>query len=184
MSAGETETAKAGWGELFRGDLAIYTFMVMLGVVLFSIQILIIVTIMPTVVAEIGGAPYYVWASMLYQVGAIVGAACIGPLWRAVGMRNGFLITATVYALGTLGCALAPDMLVLNASRTVQGFPSRFRLIPPHRRMAVRALIRPLSSCDSEGTASSQIITKRQPAIQSTWRSRTSTFSELQTLPL
>jgi len=121
MSAGETESAKAGWGELFRDDLAIYTFMVMLGVVLFSLQILIIVTIMPTVVAEIGGAPYYVWASMLYQVGAIVGAACIGPLWRAVGMRNGFLITATVYALGTLGCALAPDMLVLNASRTVQG---------------------------------------------------------------
>jgi MFS family permease len=116
------DQAKASWGELFRGDLAIYTVMVMLGVVLFSLQILIIVTIMPTVVADIGGAPYYAWASMLYQVGAIVGAATVGPIWRAIGMRQGFLVTSTIYALGTLGCALAPDMLTLNLARTVQGF--------------------------------------------------------------
>src|SRR6185437_3881978 len=62
-----------------------------------------------------------VWASMLYQVGAIVGAAIIGSIWRAIGMRGGFFVTATIYTLGTLGCALAPDMLVLNLSRFVQG---------------------------------------------------------------
>ncbi|HXE27069.1 MAG TPA: hypothetical protein VN656_01075, partial [Stellaceae bacterium] len=77
-----TEALGGSWGSLFRGGWAIYTFMVMLGVVLFSLQILIVVTIMPTVVADIGGAAYYVWASMLYQVGAIVGAAIIGSIWR------------------------------------------------------------------------------------------------------
>jgi MFS family permease len=116
-----TEALAGSWGTLFRGGYAIYTFMVMLGVVLFSLQILIVVTIMPTVVAEIGGAAYYVWASMLYQVGAIVGASIVGSIWRAIGMRGGFLVTATVYTVGTLGCALAPDMLVLNLSRLVQG---------------------------------------------------------------
>lgn len=116
-----TEALGGSWGSLFRGGSAIYTFMVMLGVVLFSLQILIVVTIMPTVVADIGGAAYYVWASMLYQVGAIVGAAIIGSIWRAIGMRGGFFITATIYTLGTLGCALAPDMLALNLSRFVQG---------------------------------------------------------------
>jgi len=150
MSAPQAGAAKASWGELFRGDLAIYTVMVMLGVVLFSLQILIIVTIMPTVVAEIGGAPYYVWASMLYQVGAIVGAASVGPIWRAVGMRQGFLITSTVYALGTLGCALAPDMLTLNLARTVQGFAGGLitggtmglvsRLFQPNQRTRVLAI--------------------------------------------
>jgi MFS family permease len=150
MSAAKSDSDKARWGELFQGDRAIYTVMVMLGVVLFSLQILIIVTIMPTVVAEIGGAPYYVWASMLYQVGAIVGAACVGPLWRATGMRNGFVITSTVYALGTLGCALAPDMLVLNLSRTVQGLAGGLitggtmgvvsRLFHPSQRTRVLAL--------------------------------------------
>ena len=116
-----TDAPAGSWGSLFRGGSGIYTFMVMLGVVLFSLQILIVVTIMPTVVADIGGAAYYVWASMLYQVGAIVGAAIIGSIWRAIGMRGGFFVTATIYTLGTLGCALAPDMLVLNLSRFVQG---------------------------------------------------------------
>jgi MFS family permease len=115
------EAHDRSWGTLFRGGSAIYTAMVMLGVVLFSLQILIVVTIMPTVVADIGGGAYYVWASMLYQVGAIIGAASIGQIWRAIGMRGGFLVTASVYTIGTLGCALAPDMLVLNLSRLVQG---------------------------------------------------------------
>jgi MFS family permease len=150
MSAAAGEAGKASWGELFQGDRGVYTAMVMLGVVLFSLQILIIVTIMPTVVADIGGAAYYVWASMLYQVGAIVGAACVGPLWRATGMRNGFLITSLVYALGTLGCALAPDMLTLNLSRTVQGLAGGLitggtmgvvsRLFHPSQRTRVLAL--------------------------------------------
>lgn len=150
MSAAVSDGDKGRWRDLFQGDRAIYTVMVMLGVVLFSLQILIITTIMPTVVAEIGGAPYYVWASMLYQVGAIVGAACVGPLWRRIGMRNGFLITSTVYALGTLGCALAPDMLALNVSRTVQGLAGGLitggtmgvvsRLFHPSQRTRVLAL--------------------------------------------
>jgi MFS family permease len=116
-----TEALAGSWGSLFRGGSAIYSLMVMLGVVLFSLQILIVVTIMPTVVADIGGAAYYVWASMLYQVGAIVGAAVIGSIWRVIGMRGGFMVTATIYTVGTLGCALAPDMLTLNLSRFVQG---------------------------------------------------------------
>jgi MFS family permease len=117
----DVETHGRSWGTLFRGGSAIYTVMVMLGVVLFSLQILIVITIMPTVVADIGGGAYYVWASMLYQLGAIIGAAIIGPIWRAIGMRGGFLVTASIYTIGTLGCALAPDMLVLNLSRLVQG---------------------------------------------------------------
>jgi MFS family permease len=117
----DAEAHDRSWGTLFRGGSAIYTAMVMLGVVLFSLQILIVITIMPTVVADIGGGAYYVWASMLYQVGAIIGAASIGQIWRAIGMRGGFLVTASVYTIGTLGCAMAPDMLVLNLSRLVQG---------------------------------------------------------------
>ena len=144
------DSAKAGWGDLFRGEYAIYTVMVMLGVVLFSLQILIIVTIMPTVVGDIGGASYYVWASMLYQVGSIVGAATIGPVWRAVGIRGGFFVASTFYALGTLGCALAPDMLALNIARTVQGYAGGLitggtmglvsRLFQPGQRTRVLAI--------------------------------------------
>ena len=141
---------KASWGELFRGENATFTALVMLGVVLFSLQILIIVTIMPTVVAEIGGAAYYVWASMLFQVGTITGAASVGPVWRAVGARQSFMLASLVYAIGTLGCAMAPDMLTLDIARTVQGLGAGLimggtmglvsRLFQPNQRTRVLAL--------------------------------------------
>jgi MFS family permease len=107
---------------VFRGANAAYTAMVMLGVVTYSLQILIIVTMMPTVVGEIGGSSYYVWASMLYQVGAIVGAASVGPVWSRVGGRGAFVSAGLVFAVGTLGCALSPGMLQLILARGVQGF--------------------------------------------------------------
>jgi MFS family permease len=117
-----SQQQKAGWSELFTGANAAYTVMVMLGVVMYSLQILIIVTVMPTVVSEIGGGAYYVWASMLYQVGAIVGAASVGPVWSRTGGRGAFVLAGAVFALGTLGCAVAPGMLELVLSRGVQGY--------------------------------------------------------------
>ena len=113
---------KASWAELFRGENAAYTVMVMLGVVMYSLQILVMVTVMPTVVSEIGGGTYYVWAVMLYQVGAIVGSASVGQVWSRAGGRGAFVIAGLVFALGTLGCALSPGMLELILSRGVQGY--------------------------------------------------------------
>ena len=112
----------ASWSELFQGANAAYTLMVMMGVMMYSLQILIVVTIMPTVVAEVGGSSYYVWASMLYQVGSIVGAASVGPVWARTGGRGAFVFAGCVFAFGTLGCALSADMLELVMARSVQGF--------------------------------------------------------------
>ncbi len=141
---------KASWGELFRGEQAVYLALVVLGVVMFSLQILIIVTIMPTVVEEIGGGAYYVWAAMLYQVGTITGAACVGPTWRWIGARRTFVLASSVYALGTLGCAVSPDMLTLDIARTVQGLGAGLiaggtmglvsRLFKPSQRTRVLAI--------------------------------------------
>jgi MFS family permease len=113
---------KATWSELFRGPTAAYTVMVMLGVVMYSLQILLMATMMPTVVVDIGGGSYYVWASMLYQVGAIVGAASVGPVWSKTGGRGAFVLAGLIFALGTLGSALAPGMLELVLARGVQGY--------------------------------------------------------------
>ena len=68
--SGSTTAASdpASWSELFQGANAAYTLMVMMGVMMYSLQILMVVAIMPTVVNEVGGSSYYVWASMLYQI--------------------------------------------------------------------------------------------------------------------
>jgi MFS family permease len=110
------------WAELFRGKTGFYTAFILLGTSLYSIQVLAMVTVMPTVIADIGGSAYYVWTSMLYGVGTIIGGASVGPALAALGMRRMFLASTLLFMLGTLACALSPDMLLLVVARGLQGF--------------------------------------------------------------
>ncbi len=119
--AERAEAGRAGWLELFRGGAAPYTILVTLCVTIHALQILVITIIMPTVVADLGGADYYTWPTMLYTVGSIVGTVSVGPLWGAIGRRGGLLAGGLLFVVGSVGCALAPDMATLNIARAVQG---------------------------------------------------------------
>jgi MFS family permease len=120
----EVEIPKAAWGDLFRAGRGIYSALIIMGVCLHALQILVISIVMPTVVADIGGADYYTWAALLYTIGSIIGAACVGPVWAFLGVRRGYGLSGLAFMIGTIGCALSPDMLTLNISRGVQGIAS------------------------------------------------------------
>ncbi|MEE8444733.1 MAG: MFS transporter [Alphaproteobacteria bacterium] len=123
-SADAAAPPKAGWKELFREGQAVYSLLILGGVALHALNVLIIAIVMPTVVADIGGADFYTWPAMLYTIGAIIGAASVGPVWNFVGPRRGYALGGVGFMLGTLGCALAPDMVTLVAARAVQGYAS------------------------------------------------------------
>src|SRR5438874_13774296 len=91
----EPATAKGSWSDIFRNGLGLYSALVIGGIAMHATQMLVIVIIMPTIVADIGGADYYTWASMLYTIGAIVGASSTGVVWGRLGPRRS-------YALGAL----------------------------------------------------------------------------------
>ncbi len=118
----DRDSAKGNWIELLREGRAAYTVLVVGGSAINALQILVIAIIMPTVVADIGGAAYYTWAAMIYTVGSIVGAASVPPVWAAFGARRGYALSAAMLLVGTLGCALAPDMATLIVARSVQGY--------------------------------------------------------------
>jgi MFS family permease len=120
----EVEIPKAAWGDLFRDGRGIYSALIIMGVCLHALQILVISIVMPTVVADIGGADYYTWAALLYTIGSIIGAACVGPVWAFLGVRRGYGLSGFAFMIGTIGCALSPDMLTLNISRGIQGIAS------------------------------------------------------------
>jgi MFS family permease len=120
----EVKIPKAAWGDLFRDGRGIYSALIIMGVCLHALQILVISIVMPTVVADIGGADYYTWAALLYTIGSIIGAACVGPVWAFLGVRRGYGLSGFAFMIGTIGCALSPDMLTLNISRGVQGIAS------------------------------------------------------------
>jgi MFS family permease len=112
----------SSYADLFRDGRAIYSTLIVLGVIVHALQILVMAIIMPTVIADIGGASFYTWASMLYSVGAILGAAAVGPIWRKIGRRNGLAVAGIGFAIGAIACALAPNMATLVAARGIQGF--------------------------------------------------------------
>src|SRR5436189_4127879 len=118
----EPEIAKGAWSDIFRNGLGLYSALVIGGIAMHATQMLVIAIIMPTIVAEIGGAAYYTWAAMLYTIGSIVGGASTGVVWARLGARRGYAMAAAIFALGTVACALAPDIGTLIAARTVQGW--------------------------------------------------------------
>jgi MFS family permease len=116
------EVAKGAWGEIFRDGLGLYSALVIGGIAMHATQMLVIAIIMPTIVADIGGAAYYTWAAMLYTIGSIVGASSTGVIWGRLGARRCYALGAGVFALGTAACAMAPDIGLLIAARAMQGW--------------------------------------------------------------
>lgn len=118
----DTQTTATGhWRDIFTGRLGLYNLLLNLGTGLFAINQFVVSTIMPTVVADLGGVRYYAWAFALFAVGAIIGAASSGPARDAFGDRGAFVGASILLTAGLIGAALSNDMLVLIFWRLVQG---------------------------------------------------------------
>jgi hypothetical protein len=110
------------WSEVVRHGRALPTLVLSLAIGLHAIDVFVISTVMPAIVAEIGGAGFYAWATMVYMVASIVGAASAAPLSTRLGPRRGYVMAGLLFLAGSAGCGLSPTMLFLLLARTVQGF--------------------------------------------------------------
>lgn len=119
---------KVGWGDLLTGKNAIRSVALAGGVALHAVNVYIATTILPSVVADIGGLDYYAWNTTLFVVASIIGSTLAVKLLRAAGPRKAYAIAACIFALGTLICALSPTMPILLVGRLVQGFGGGFML--------------------------------------------------------
>ncbi|MFO1056763.1 MAG: MFS transporter [Dongiaceae bacterium] len=115
-------TTPPSWIEVLRDGRAGPTLVLTLAVGLHAIDVFVISTVMPGVVADIGGAAFYAWPTMIYMVASIVGAASAAPLRNRLGGRAGFVAGGLVFLAGSGACGASPTMLVLLLGRTAQGF--------------------------------------------------------------
>jgi MFS family permease len=99
----------------------VYTLLLNIGILFFAVDNFLINTLMPSIVADIGGVAFYTWAMMLYLVGSIMGAASYGPLRARIGGRHALAIGGAVFSFGALGCSAAVVMGQLLVSRFFQG---------------------------------------------------------------
>ena len=116
------QTANLGWSALLRPAWLPAVAVLVGGVLLHSMNVLMLATVLPSVVDELGGAKLMSWTSSAFLASSIVAATCTGYLTSILGARTVFCAGATIFGLGALTCALAPSMAAIVTGRFVQGF--------------------------------------------------------------
>ncbi|WP_027014757.1 MFS transporter [Comamonas composti] len=120
MTSSSSDTT-ASWGQLFSGRNGWLALALTGGVALHAINVHIVTTVLPSVVADIGGLDWYAWSTTLFVVASIIGAALSVRVLAALGPRGAYLLALALFVLGSAACASAPFMAWLLAGRSVQG---------------------------------------------------------------
>ena len=116
-----TSSVSASWGDLLRGRNGLRSLALAGGVAVHAINVFIATTILPSVVQDIGGLPWYAWNTTLFVAASIMGSSCAPLGIRWYGLRRTFLLALLVFMGGTIVCALAPSMPWLLMGRVGQG---------------------------------------------------------------
>lgn len=92
------------------------------GILLYATNEFLTISLLPSAVADIGGQRFYAWVTTVYLVASVIAATTVHSMLIRLGPRLAYLLGLSVFAAGSLGCALAPSMEILLAGRIVQGF--------------------------------------------------------------
>ena len=116
--------SSASWSALFHGRRLAYTVLLTLSIGIHAVGLHMLATVLPSIVADLGGAAFYAWATLLYTIASIIGTACGGLVTARLELRRGYLVGALVLLGGSLGCATAPHIAVFLLARILQGLGS------------------------------------------------------------
>ncbi len=148
MTTKSDDPRPVAWREIVSSEHRGALVLVCAGVWLHAADALVVATMMPSIVAQIGGTHLIHWSVALYEIGSIVVAAAGGLLAVRFGIHVPMAIAAAMFALGCLLSAAAPEMWLLLVGRLIQGmgggglfalsFVAVNRLFP--RRLMARVL--------------------------------------------
>jgi len=130
--------------------LAIYSGL-MVALLLAALDQTIVATALPTVVSELGGITQYSWVFTAYLLASTVTVPLYGKLGDLYGRRPLFLVSISIFLVGSALCGLAQGMTELVLFRAVQGigagglFPLAIAtvgvIVPPRDRGRYQGLI-------------------------------------------
>ena len=108
-------------GTPFDSSRAALTIGLILTVSVVAFETLAVATILPAVVADLGGLNLYGWAFSAFLLTQLVGIVISGLLADERGPALPFLLGVALFAAGLLVGGLAPSMPALIAGRALQG---------------------------------------------------------------
>jgi MFS family permease len=116
-----TRSEFVSWREFLGSAYSPALALVCLSVWLHAADSLIVATMLPSIVAEIGGAGLVGWSVSLYEIASVVAGAASALMTMRYGLRAPMCLAAIIFGLGCFLSAIAPNMLLLLAGRVFQG---------------------------------------------------------------
>jgi MFS family permease len=87
-----------------------------------AFETLAVATILPKIVADLGGLSFYGWSFSAYMLATLVGLILAGDEADQRGPAVPFIVGVVAFVLGLILAGTAPSMIVFVLSRAVQGF--------------------------------------------------------------
>jgi len=109
------------WREIFSGRLGRLTLGLFLLEVLGAVQILVVTTVMPAVLADLGGLNLYGWAFSAAGLATVMAIPLTGTAVDRFGPARPLALMLCVFAGGTVLAGLAPTMPIFVLGRFIQG---------------------------------------------------------------
>ncbi|MBY4272901.1 MFS transporter [Rhodococcus fascians] len=116
-----TESTTGTWRQLLGARYLGTATVLAGGVALYATNVYLTTSLLPTAIDEIGGQRYYAWTATVFLVASVISSMLVSKVLAARGPRGAYLIGLTVFALGTVVCAVSPTMELLLMGRTIQG---------------------------------------------------------------
>src|SRR6478735_10227810 len=111
----------APWREVFRGRNGRLVVGLLLFETLGAIHLLIVSTVMPAVLSDLGNLTLYGWAGAAWALAMIGTIPIVTSAADRFGTRPMILVTAALYVVGLTISAVAPSMTVLVVGRFSEG---------------------------------------------------------------
>jgi MFS family permease len=115
------ERAPDSWRVLLTGANLGRTVVLAGAVAIHALSLRVVVTVLPLAVVEIGGLRFFAWTMTVAMISAIWGAASAASLALSHGLRRAYHIALALFVVGSIVCALSPNMGFFLAGRLFQG---------------------------------------------------------------
>lgn len=121
MAQVEREAVTGTWRELLGTRYGPIGAVLAGGVLVEASNVYLTTSLLPTIVAEIGGADFYAWTMMTFLLASVVSSMLVSRILIRQGAVRAYLLALGLFALGSVLCAASPWMSALLVGRTVQG---------------------------------------------------------------
>lgn len=123
----------------------------LLGMLLASLDQVIVATSVPQIAAELGDLQHYAWVFSAYMIAELLGMPIFGKLSDMYGRKKFVIAALLMFIGGSMLCGTATSMGTLIASRSLQGlgagaimpiaFAIVFEIYPPELRNRMQSLM-------------------------------------------